>query len=155
MAHKATSKSAPRLKPEDGRNCTGLNLRKATRAVTQYYDAALQPSGLKSTQFSLLSVVETQGPIVMGGLAEVLVMDRTTLTRNLKPLEAQGLIRIEPGKDRRARIVSLTAKGRKVVMTARPLWRQAQTEIVGRLGETRWRGLLHDLRATIAAVPEV
>ena len=154
MSHETRSKSAPRLKPEDGRNCTGFNLRKATRAVTQFYDAALQPSGLKSTQYSLLSTVETQGPIVMGDLAEVLVMDRTTLTRNLKPLEAQGLIRIEPGKDRRARIISLSAKGRKVVTRARPLWRQAQSEIVGRLGETRWRGLLHDLRATVAAVPE-
>jgi DNA-binding MarR family transcriptional regulator len=154
MARKANSKSAPRLKPEDGRNCTGFNLRKATRAVTQFYDAALQPSGLKSTQFSLLSTVERQGPIVMGGLAEVLVMDRTTLTRNLKPLEGQGLIRVEPGEDRRARIISLTAKGRKVVTTARPLWRQAQTEVVGRLGETRWSGLLHDLRVTVAALPE-
>ena len=83
--------------------CTCANLRKATRVVTQVYDAALQPVGLKATQFTVLAVLAERGEAPLTRLAETLVMDRTTLTRNLKPLVREGFIRIEPGVDEAAR----------------------------------------------------
>ena len=75
-------------------DCTCFNLRKAARAVTQYYDDALRPSGLRVTQFSLLSVIKQFGTVNIGTLADEAVMDRTTLTRNLKLLEQEGLVTI-------------------------------------------------------------
>ena len=81
-------------------NCTCFNLRKAARAVTQMYDAALKPSGLRATQFALLSVVESNGPAGITELARALVTDRTTLTRNLKPLLDQELLQVVDGADR-------------------------------------------------------
>ena len=86
--------------------CTAFNLRKASRAVSQLFDDALRDTGLRGGQFSILSMVLYRQPIALRALADHLVMDRTTLTRNLKPLERDGLIRIEPGTDRRVREVS-------------------------------------------------
>ncbi|HEY9847811.1 MAG TPA: MarR family transcriptional regulator, partial [Candidatus Caenarcaniphilales bacterium] len=88
--------------------CACFNLRKASRAVTQLYDKVLQPSGLLATQFTLLSAIALTGSVTITRLAQELVMDRTTLARNLKPLERQGLIQIKPGQDQRTRIVTLT-----------------------------------------------
>ena len=121
----------PRHRPAD---CICFNLRKAARAVTQEYDAALQPSGLKATQFSLLAMAERLGPGPMARLAEELVMDRTTLTRNLRPLEKQGLIRIQPGEDRRARLVEVTPAGRDALARALPLWQRTQARMREGLG---------------------
>ena len=90
-------------------DCTCFNLRKAARAVTQYYDDALRPSGLRVTQFSLLSVIKQFGTVNIGTLADEAVMDRTTLTRNLKLLEQEGLVTVTAGDDARVREVSLTA----------------------------------------------
>jgi DNA-binding MarR family transcriptional regulator len=132
--------------------CTCANLRKAARVVTQAYDAALQPDGLKATQFTLLAVLAKRGDAPLTRLADALVMDRTTLTRNLKPLIRKGLIRIENEQDRRVRKVSLTEAGRRVVEDARPRWEQAQSRIVEGLGQARWSGFLEDLAATVAVV---
>ena len=96
--------------PEDFGSCTCANLRMATRAVTQAFDEALQPSGLKATQLTLLAVLSRRGPAALSELAEMLVMDRTTLTRNLKPLAAKDLVRIDPGDDRRLKIIALTGE---------------------------------------------
>ena len=90
------------------RDCTCFNLRKATRAVTQFYDDALRPTGLRVTQFSLLGVIDAFGTASITELAPEAVMDRTTLTRNLAVLEDEGLIRVEQGDDARVRQVSLT-----------------------------------------------
>ncbi len=87
--------------PEIAETCACLNVRKAARAVTQLYDEVLQPSGLRATQFNLLVAIALAGEAPVTRLADALVMDRTTLTRNLKPLESQGLITIEAGTDRR------------------------------------------------------
>ena len=139
-----------------GRDCTCFNLRKATRAVTQYYDAILQPSGLRTTQFSVLTAAAITGPAPIGRLAEQLGMDRTTLTRNLAPLEKSGLIRtggeVTSSGDRRARLVEITTAGRKALLRAMPLWEEAQSSLIGRLGTQRWRELLHHLDAATAAV---
>lgn len=129
--------------------CTCANLRKATRVVTQAFDAALRPSGLKATQFTVLATLGSEGELPLTRLASALVMDRTTLTRNLKPLVRDGLVHIGQEADQRVRNVSLSAKGESVLAAARPCWEQAQSRVVDALGPTRWSGLLEDLKATV------
>ena len=131
--------------------CTSFNLRKAMRAVSQYYDAIMQPAGLKGTQFSALAAIAAHGPVPITRLAEGMVMDRTTLTRNLKPLEVAGLIRVEPGADRRARLVRITVAGRKALARALPLWERAQSGLIDRLGRKQWRELIDNLQAATTA----
>jgi len=126
-------------------DCTCFNLRKASRVVTQLFDRVLHPSGLLVNQFTLLSAISLAGSIAIARLAQELVMDRTTLTRNLKPLERRGLIKIEPGLDRRMRIVSLTAEGQATLAKALPLWEIAQARAIENLGQERWRTLLSHL----------
>lgn len=130
-------------------NCTCFNLRKAARAVTQTYDKALKPSGLRATQFSLLSMVAKLGPVGIKDLARELVMDRTTLGRNLKVLADRGLLEIGEGDDRRYRPITVTARGKKNLDLALPLWLQAQTRMTNDLGHDRWAGLLDDLSETV------
>ncbi len=132
--------------------CANYNLRRADRVVTQLYDEALRPSGIKSTQFTLLTAVRLKQPIAINCLADALFMDRTTLTRNLGPLKKEGWITIEPGQDRRVREVSLTADGRRVLEQAYPLWQQAQAHVAERLGGERMAHLLGDLAATVGAL---
>ncbi len=130
-------------------HCACFNLRKAARAVTQLYDDTLRPSGLRATQFSVLQQLATQGPFTMSALADILVTDRTTLTRNLKPLIDRGLVRTEVGDDRRQRTVAITGTGEKTLGQALPLWRQAQARIVDGLAAERWDGMEQDLAATV------
>ncbi len=132
--------------------CANYNLRRADRVVTQLYDEMLRPAGLKSTQFTLLTAVRLKEPIAINGLAEALFIDRTTLTRNLRPLQKEGWIGVAPGQDRRVREVSLTAEGREVLEQAYPLWQQAQARIAERLGSERMEHLLGHLAATVRAV---
>ena len=135
-------------------NCTCFGLRKAARAVTQMYDQALKPTGLRTTQFSLLAVTDRVGPRGMAELAEQLVMDRTTLTRNLKPLLDRGLLESVAGADRRRRPIAITAQGRAALAQALPYWRKAQLRMAGSLGRARWRRLLGDLRDTVDLVQQ-
>ena len=130
-------------------NCVCFNLRKATRAVTQLYDDALRPSGLRATQFSLLQHLAERGPFTMSDLATVLVTDRTTLTRNLTPLLEKGLVRTDVGDDRRQRSIAITDKGLAALGQALPLWRQAQARIVDGLATERWDGMIQDLEETV------
>jgi DNA-binding MarR family transcriptional regulator len=110
----------------------------------------LEPGGLRVTQFTLLVAVSLAGAAPITRLAEELVMDRTTLTRNLRPLEKQGLIKVGSGKDQRTRAVTLTARGRNVLAEVLPLWEKAQARVVKGLGPERWNSLLADLSATVA-----
>jgi DNA-binding MarR family transcriptional regulator len=112
------------------RGCTCLRLRKASRRVSQIYDQHLEPFGLTVTQYSLLGHLAAFEGVSIGELAEKLVMDPTTLTRNLRPLQRQGLVLVKPDRrDRRARSLQLTAKGRKVFEKAKPGWVRAQHHI--------------------------
>jgi DNA-binding MarR family transcriptional regulator len=106
-------------------NCTAL--RKATRRVSQLYDSALEPCGLRTTQRAILNHIARSGTPPIGELAEALVMDRGALTHNLKPLERDRLveIRVDP-KDRRNRLVALTAAGRARLEESAALWQRAQ-----------------------------
>lgn len=134
--------------------CTSFNLRKATRAVTQFYDEALRDSGLKSTQFSLLAAAAAAGSIPISRLADEMAMDRTTLTRNLKPLEAEGLLRVVAGADRRVRNVAVTPEGEARLEKALPLWRKAQTRMIDKLGDERWGELLRQLQSVRKSLQE-
>lgn len=120
--------------------CAAANLRQAARAVTQHFDKALVPSGLRITQFTVLSAIaKAEGPLPLTQLAEQLVMDRTTLSRNLQPLKASGYLRHVSGGDRRIRAVLLTEAGEAALRKALPLWAQAQMEMLDTLGATRWK----------------
>ena len=130
-------------------NCTCFNLRKAARAVTRVYDDALKPHGLRATQFSLLGLVANRGPAGMTELAKALVMERTTLTRNLKPLMDQGFLRVVGGSDRRRRTIAITPRGQKALDRALPAWRRAQAKFADGLGLARWRDLLHGLEEAV------
>jgi DNA-binding MarR family transcriptional regulator len=137
---------------EIGQTCAVFNLRKASRAVTQLYEEIMKTSGILPTQFTLLVVTRAHGPITISNMAEVLVMDRTTLTRNLKPLEREGLVSVAPGKDdQRSREVSLTSKGLQRLEQALPLWREAQRRIKHALGANRLDRMLDDLTAVVDA----
>jgi DNA-binding MarR family transcriptional regulator len=130
--------------------CACFNLRRASRVVTQHYDAILEPSGLLITQFTILVAVAMVKVGTINELAEVLGMDRTTLTRNLKPLEREGWLKSEPGQDQRTRVVSLTTDGEAALAKALPLWKQAQRGVEETLGQQRWNTLLsHLTEATV------
>lgn len=133
------------------RNCTCFNLRKAARAVTQLYDDILRPTGLRITQFSLLAVIHFAGKATISDLAEMAVMDRTTLKRNLELLEREGLVRIRPGTDARVREVTLTRAAEAKLAAALPYWAKAQGRITAGLGKGRGDRLLADLSAAVAA----
>ncbi len=131
-------------------DCACLNLRGAARAVTQMYDEVLRPSGLKATQFSVLAAVAMKGPDSMTVIAKALVMDRTTLTRNLKPLMERGLVK--SGKDtddRRQRRIAITREGKATLAKALPLWKKAHEQIVIGIGFARWQGMVRLLDETV------
>ncbi len=144
-----SNKSQPKNESLAVTECTCFSLRKATRTVTQLFDDAMQPTGLRATQFTLLAAISSTDTIAIRQLSQLLVMDRTTLTRNLKPLETRRLVKIVPGEDRRTRNLTLTDKGRKTLEKALPFWRQAQSEVIERLTLTRWKDLLKQLDRTV------
>jgi len=116
-------------------DCTCLRLRKATRRVSQIYDSHLAPYDLTITQYGLLGHLRAFDGIGLGALAERLITDPTTLTRNLKPLERRGLVVLEPDpNDRRARRLHLTEAGREAFFAARAGWAEAQRKIEATLG---------------------
>jgi len=126
--------SAPapiRLSPAE---CTCFRVRGAARRVTQIYSRHMAPTGLKISQFSLLGFVAARGPITIGRLSELLATDRTTLTRNLRPLLANGVIeRAEAGDKRRHELVA-TLAGRALFKRALPLWAAAEQEVRAAIG---------------------
>ena len=137
--------------------CACFDLRKTTRAVSRLYDDCLRPLGLNITQYSLLRVIESEPQISVSTLGRYMVMDRTSITHALAPLERDGLIRSRAGEDRRTRIVSLTGKGVRLLANARPRWDEAQKTFLGLIGDQRWRtmrGLLRDTTRVVRHRPE-
>jgi len=145
--------AAEHFDPENPVYCTCFNLRRAARAVTQMYDAALRSGGLRATQFTVLTGVVKAGPVPLTRLADLLFLERTTLTRNLRLLEKAGLVVSEPGPDRRERLLSATDEGKKRFQEALTLWHEAQASLVENLGKAEWTGLLGHLDGLIAALP--
>ncbi|MEO5701990.1 MAG: MarR family winged helix-turn-helix transcriptional regulator [Casimicrobiaceae bacterium] len=140
-----TSAAASPSKPPVSPACACGRLRRATRALTQHYDEAMAPSGLRVTQFSVLRTLLQEGATPMTRLADALLLDRTALSRNLDPLLARGLVTVTAGRDARTRTVALTAVGRRAVRLAAPHWQQAQREVACKLGAERLQSLLATL----------
>ena len=115
--------------------CPWFSLRKASRVATQLSNDLLQSSGLRITQLAVLVMVAVLESPQVTELASELVMDHSTLSRNLKPLERQGLIETSPGKDRRTRVVLLTQKGEETLAQALPLWEKAKVALGKLFGE--------------------
>ncbi|MCB1324818.1 MAG: winged helix-turn-helix transcriptional regulator [Leptospiraceae bacterium] len=128
-----------------GITCVSFNLRKASRLVTRHYDERMEPSGLRSTQFAILAAIGRRKGISLSALADLLVMDRTTLTRNLKPLEKMGYVGFAAPTDRRRRELELTPVGWEALGKAYPYWESAQTEFLKEIGEENSRGLLKNI----------
>jgi DNA-binding MarR family transcriptional regulator len=126
--------------------CICSHVRKAGRVITQFYDTFLQPSNLRMTQYTVLVVIALSEPETVMHLAEKLAMNRSALARALKPLENQGLILVEPGSDRRTRLVRLTEQGRHVLIQTHPYWREAQEQMIAHFGEQQTAILLSELK---------
>jgi DNA-binding MarR family transcriptional regulator len=146
-----TTKPDSRTLAEAARVCACFNFRKASRAVTQFFDGVLQPSGLRSTQFVMLVAIGAEGRPTLPELARALTVDRSTLTRNLQPLERDGLLRVSGGKGERASVVRLTPKGERLLAHTVPLWEKAQTRFVEQFGGQRWPNMLDDLNRVVDA----
>ena len=135
-------------------HCTCFNVRRASRAVTEFYDEIMAPSGVKATQFTMLGAVAMMGPASVTRLAAHLGLDRTTLTRNLRVLAEQGMVEISAGEDRRERVVALSAEGMAALERATPVWREAQDRVIAKFGEERWRRMIEDMNDLGALVDE-
>jgi len=122
----------------------GMRVRRAARVVANHYDKHLKPTGLKGTQFTLLNTIFMNPATNIGKLADVLGLDRTTLNRNLKPLERKGLIRSGSGKDPRTRTLKLTKEGTKILQNALPHWLEAQSGVLETV-DNRIKRLMDDL----------
>jgi len=131
--------------------CTCARLRKLARRVTRIYDAHLAPQALKVTQYSLL-VNAARGERTVSEFAAELEMDRSTLSRNLAPLAAQGWVSISIGADPRSRSIRVTAAGRRKLKAALPLWRKAQCEIESILGAAGVGQLHRKIERALAAL---
>lgn len=126
------------------KGCTNLKLRQLTRMVTRHYDRHVSETGLKNTQYALLSYVVGLGPIRPGDLAKHMHMDASTLTRNMQPLVAHGWLKIGAGADARSRLVETTEAGRVKQAEGQRAWKAAQVALNERLGIERVAAL-HEL----------
>ena len=135
-----------------GEECNCFAVRSAARHVTQSYDQFLAPSGLRTTQFSILAMLKRLGPLQINALAKEMAMDRTTLGRNILPLERDGLIRTgSVASDRRAKELHLTSAGEKRLQAARQGWSKAQAQFETTFGRRRAADLRALLRAVVAS----
>lgn len=125
-----------------------------TRAVTRVYDEALRPVGLRTTQFSVLARLDADGPAPLTQLARRLLLDRTTLARELGSLERRGLVSVTSGHDRRTRIAALSEAGRARLDEAYPLWRVVQRDVRERFGRERVAALLGELGELVLTVDD-
>jgi DNA-binding MarR family transcriptional regulator len=133
-------------------NCVCFNLRWVTRVVTQFFDAEMRRHGIRPTQGSILLALNAKESWSMAELSDWLGMDRTTLVRNLRPLQRDGLAQAVGG-GRGGRVeLSITAKGRKKIKESQPAWRSAQSTAVKTLGEQRWSAILSDLETAALAL---
>jgi DNA-binding MarR family transcriptional regulator len=129
-------------------SCLCLHVQRAARALARRFDDAFRPLGLTNGQFSLMMALNRPEPPAMAAVASLLAMDRTTLTAALKPLQRRALLRIKPDPaDRRARLITLTPRGRRLLACAVPLWKSVHMEVEGLLCDREPDRLRNDLRA--------
>jgi DNA-binding MarR family transcriptional regulator len=125
--------------------CASFNFRRTARAVTRLYDLALQESGIRSTQFTILVGIAKSQPASIGALADILIIDRTTLTRSLRLLKKEGLIDISDRSTMRQRFLRITPKGQRTLAQSLPAWRKAQQQFVETVGAEDWIDLRNEL----------
>jgi DNA-binding MarR family transcriptional regulator len=131
----------------DPAHCISNNLHQTARAVSRVYAETMRPAGLARSQFVILGHLQHGGPMALSELADRLYMERTTLTRNLRPLEQANLVvRTRSGSDARVWRVEITAPGRRKLQQARRYWRKAQVRMLELFGEAEWRQLEATLR---------
>ena len=129
-------------------DCSCFAARRAARTITQHYERHLKGSGLRVTQFTLLAMLAMAGPQALTRLAEQMAVERTTLTRNLRPLLARGLVTESGAGDRRVRLLAITKRGTAAAVAALPRWREAQRSIARGLGTGAVRALAAAAKAT-------
>lgn len=137
--------------------CASFNLRRTARAVTQAYDAALHKTGMRSTQFAILVGIAKKQPVSISALADLLVIDPTTLTRSLGLLRKEGLITISNRSAMRQRFLAITDKGERALARTLPAWRKVQEQFVSTVGAEQWNDLrnkLENLARTVVAMDE-
>ncbi len=133
-------------------NCVCFNLRWVTRAVTQFYDAEMRRHGIRPTQGTILSSLQARDSWSMADLSDWLGMERTTLLRNLRPLQRDGFVNVSGGGRGNLVELSIAAKGRKQIEKLEPAWKSAQCAVVKTLGEKRWSAILSDLETAALAL---
>jgi DNA-binding MarR family transcriptional regulator len=122
--------------------CMCGSFRRASRALTQLYENALRPLGLRSSQFTILQALSLAGEVTQSHLGEILAMDSTTLTRTLHIMNREGWIAERRGEDRRERWLRLAKAGEAQFKRALPAWEKVQSRLRRQLGEDSWKGLL-------------
>lgn len=142
---------SPEMCREVLRTCGSFNLRKVSRTVTQLYDDILQPTGLRSTQVVLLVTLAAEHELSLARLARELVLSPSTLSRNIRPLERDGLVEVN-ATAKRGKQVKLTPAGKQALLTAVPYWQKAQEKFIGLVGAEAWEDLTERLTRTIAAI---
>jgi DNA-binding MarR family transcriptional regulator len=134
---------------KDFQDCLCLALRRTTRIVTQRYDAALRPFGLRATQLPILTAAATGDGVRLAALAESLGMDRTTLLRNVRPLVRRRLVDVHRAAGQRHDELRATAKGRALLARVYPAWRGVQDEMRAQVADSGWRLALRDLGQSV------
>jgi DNA-binding MarR family transcriptional regulator len=143
--------SDPERCAEAARTCACLHVRMAARAVTRLFDEALQAAGLRSTQFVLLAALRAEGPIALPRLAQALSMDRSSLTRALRPMQVSGWVLVDAGRTGRASQARLSAAGERLVTRALPLWEATQERLVATIAPASWEAIRAELDGITAA----
>ena len=131
-------------------NCTCFNVRRASRAITQFFDAEVRRHGIRPTQTPILRALQAKNGWSMAELSEWLGMERTTLLRNLRPLQRDGLVRAKGGGRGGHVELEITEKGRRTLAKLHPAWRSAQEKVVATLGRERWSSIIRDLDVVAA-----
>lgn len=143
---------APALERTD---CNCLAIRQAARRVSQFYDAHLASLGLKTSQYSILAKLSRLGAMSINEIADSMVMDRTTTGRAVRPLERDGLVKIEAAEDGRKRVINLTPVGRERLKEALAAWKKAQKEFELSFGPAAAKKLRTALRDVVKVIPEM
>jgi DNA-binding MarR family transcriptional regulator len=122
--------------------CLCANFRRASRALTQLYEKALRPLGMRATQLTILQVLSRAGDLPQGKLGEVLAMDSTSLTRTLAIMKRHGWVAYRRGEDRRERWVCLASRGKAQLRRVEPAWEQVQARLRRQLGDQKWKDFM-------------
>ncbi|MGA9472090.1 MAG: MarR family winged helix-turn-helix transcriptional regulator [Terriglobales bacterium] len=131
--------------------CLCANFRRASRALTQLYETAIRPLGIRATQLTILQVLTRAGDLPQGKLGEILAMDSTSLTRTLAIMKRHGWIAYRRGEDRRERWVCLAPGGKSQLRRVEPAWEKVQSHLRSQLGDRDWNNFL-ELTRQVASI---